>query len=256
MIPESAADAGFLLINERKIFAHVTGASSPAPSVILIGGGGGTTATWTEIQNVLSIPALSYDRAGLGASDSTPEPQSLDEMITDLLILIAEARLAPPFLLVGHSVGGVHARKLATVIPHDIAGIVLVDSSHEEQVWRLGDTCPAILDSEYGPGWRDEAAMQRLGWLAHGERSTWHLDVPLIVLEHRRSGRPNPFPTLPEEDFLGFEETWHALQVDLASRSKYGELREAKLSGHGIPASQPNLILEAIAEIVSRMGRS
>ena len=254
MIQEHLADGRHILIGDRKLFANVSGSAHAAPSVILLGGGGGTTSTWTEIQAAVSgfAPVLSYDRAGLGQSDAAREPQSLDEMLKDLLILIAEARLEPPFVLVGHSVGGLHARRLAETFPRDVAGIVLVDSSHDEQVWRLGAACPEILESEYGPIWRDADEMQRLGWLLDGARSTWRLDVPLIVIEHRRRGRTNPFPSLPEEIFLAFEDAWHEMQQDLATRSSLGELREAAHSGHAICSSQPELVVEAIRDILAR----
>jgi len=253
MNSETAIGGGrHILIEKRKLYARVTGALHPAPSVILIAGGGGTTDTWTAIQDAIAehSPVLSYDRAGLGRSDSADEPQSLDDMLRDLLILMAEAQFQPPFILVGHSVGGLHARKLANIISNDLAGIVLVDSSHDEQVWRLGEACPEILDLEYGPIWRYDGAMRRLGWLLDGERSTWALDVPLTVIEHRRTGRANPFPTLSEDIFFAFEETWHAMQQDLAGRSAQGRLLEAWMSGHGICASQPELVVEAIADIV------
>ena len=246
------AAADTLTIAERKLHFHLTGVEHRAPTVILIGGGGGTISTWTAVQDSIAryAPVLTYDRAGLGRSDPTLEPQSLSEMLTDLLKLMAEARLAPPFVLVGHSVGGLHARRLALQFPNDVAGIVLVDSSHDEQVWRLGGVCPEVRDSEYGSVWRDDEAMQRLGWLTGGARSTWRLDVPMIVIEHMRTGRKNPFPNLPEETFHAFEKAWHAMQQDLASWSPRGELREAGRSGHGIPSIQPEVILDAVAGII------
>ncbi len=241
-----------ILIAGRSLHYDLSGESFRPPSVVLIGGGGGTISTWTEVQQALSVhtPVLSYDRAGLGLSDPPAEPQSIDQMLLDLLTLMGRAEMKPPFVLVGHSVGGLHARRLAVHFPQDVLGIVLVDSSHDEQVWRLGGVCPQVLDSEYGPGWRDDAAMQRLGWLTGGARSDWRMDVPLIVIEHMRAGRKNPFPTLPEDTFPLFERAWHGMQQDMASWSSKGELRVATRSGHGIPATEPGLIVQAVEEIL------
>ncbi|MEO8026380.1 MAG: alpha/beta hydrolase [Bryobacteraceae bacterium] len=240
-------------VQGRKLFARIARLERRAPTVLLLAGGGGTTAVWAEVQDAVAAiaPVCSYDRAGLGESDPAEEKQSLDEIVVDALTLIAEANLAPPFILVGHSVGGLHARHLAAQIPSDVAGLVLADSSHDEQVWRLAEACPAVLESEYGALLGDRETLTGAGWLLDGARSSWRLDVPLIAIEHRRAGRPNPFPGLSEADFAAFERAWHAMQSDLATWSRHGELREADRSGHGIPGDQPELVTAAIADILA-----
>jgi pimeloyl-ACP methyl ester carboxylesterase len=123
-----------------------------------------------------------------------------------------------PYILAGHSMGGIYARQFATKYPLDVAVLLFVDSSHEEQAWRLHEIDPA------GPGLSD--AVARTGFIiTPGERLAWRTEVPLIVL-----GRGKPFPRsgqLTEEQFAAWDRTWQEMQRDLARRSPKGQYRRA-----------------------------
>jgi pimeloyl-ACP methyl ester carboxylesterase len=85
----------------------------------------------------------------------------------------------PPYILVGHSIGGIYARKFTDSYP--VSGLVFVDSADEEQVWRFERISDSLL-FEY-PAWPDVNKLAQAGFLPPGSLLKWHHDIPLIVLE-------------------------------------------------------------------------
>ena len=111
----------------------VTGTGNPGPTVILECGIGGSTASswgWEQRQVERFAPVVSYDRAGLGASDPGPMPRDGERLVTELHTALGNAGLAPPYVFVGHSYGGLLARLFTEAYPAEVAGAVLVESSH------------------------------------------------------------------------------------------------------------------------------
>ena len=155
-------------------------------TVVLIAGGGGGTDTWDRVQS--PVPQFShvcsYDRQGLGESEALKDgtPQPLKQIVDDLEALLKAANVAPPYVLVGHSIGGLYARAFEGQYDSQVAGILLLDSSHEEQIWRFAQREPDAL-SEY-PRWRDQEFMASQGFLPQGKHLTWHFSKPLVVIEH------------------------------------------------------------------------
>jgi hypothetical protein len=230
---------GLVSANGHELFLDCRG-TAPGPTVILLAGGGGTTSTWDKVQPQVSAFArvCSYDRAGLGQSSDLQKPQSADQIVDDLAALLKAARLSPPYVLVGHSIGGLYARKFDARYDSEVAGIVLVDSAHEEQIWRFAEGEPDAL-AEY-PDWKNPAVMSAQGFLPPKERVQWHFTKPLIVLEH---GIPP-------------EPVWHEMQKDLASRSPEGKLITATKSSHYIQKLQPELVIESIRAVLSQAASS
>jgi pimeloyl-ACP methyl ester carboxylesterase len=100
-----------------------------APTVLLEAGLMSTLLSWTEIQRVLadSYRVVSYDRAGLGWSDPGPMPRTAERIVTELHSLLEHAAIPPPYILVGHSFGGLTMPLFAARYPQETAGMVLVD---------------------------------------------------------------------------------------------------------------------------------
>ncbi len=246
-------------IGGHKLYLHCSGRPEAGPTALLLAGGGATTDAWSLVQPAVSKFAhvCSFDYAGLGSSDRASGNQTAAGRVADLRALLAAANLPKPYLLAGHSFGGLYARMLAAQIPDEIAGIVLIDSSHEEQIWQLAKASTRLLEREWGPNWNKPGVMKYLGFYPPEEPLAWRLDVPLIVIEHGRN-LPNPFVPRPgnvidQKEFRRIEEVWHGLQVDLAGRSKYGELREAAKSDHLIPRDQPRIVIDAIRDMLARV---
>jgi pimeloyl-ACP methyl ester carboxylesterase len=89
---------------------------------------------WPEVAKTTSV--CIYDRAGLGWSDLSPKPRTAKIIVEELYTLLSKAEIPGPYILVGHSIGGVYMRLFAHTYPDKVAGMVLVDSSHEEQMLR------------------------------------------------------------------------------------------------------------------------
>ena len=114
---------------------HAVIAGEGATTVVFLSGLGGTCLAWYGIQREIAreTRTISYDRGGLGWSDHRPGRSTSRVIAEELRALLYAAGIAPPYVLVGHSFGGVHARAFADQYPDEVAGMVLVDSSHEGQ---------------------------------------------------------------------------------------------------------------------------
>ncbi len=82
----------------------------------------------------------SYDRAGLGWSDSSADPRDAQHMVHELHALLEAAHIAPPYVLAGHSLGGLLILAYTRRYPDEVAGLVFLDSSHPQQKARLAIT--------------------------------------------------------------------------------------------------------------------
>jgi pimeloyl-ACP methyl ester carboxylesterase len=120
---------------------HMTCAGSGSPTVVLVSGTGGMSASWARImpQVATRTRVCAYDRAGQGWSDDAPHPQDGAEMAADLHKLLAVAGEPGPYLLAGHSLGGVYSLDFTAQYAADLAGLVLLDSSSPEQFTALPD---------------------------------------------------------------------------------------------------------------------
>lgn len=118
---------------------HLRCSGSGSPTVVLESGFGGFSFDWSFVREDISEHArvCTYDRAGYGWSDPVDRPQSSSEVAADLSELLEGAGESGPYLLVGHSAGGLYVRAFAALHPDEIAGMVLLDSSHENQGRRL-----------------------------------------------------------------------------------------------------------------------
>lgn len=104
-------------------------------TVVFDSGVGGIAMHWEKVQREVAKYAVtvSYDRAGLGWSEIGKQPRSFEMMVEELKTLLEATNVPSPFILVGHSFGGIVARQFANAYPEQVAGIILVDSAHEEQ---------------------------------------------------------------------------------------------------------------------------
>jgi pimeloyl-ACP methyl ester carboxylesterase len=120
--PQHLVDVG-----GRRMNIYCAGTGSPA--VILDAGLGDTTAVWSRVQGPIArhTRVCSYDRAGMGFSDPTTTARDAVAIVGDLHALLRRAAIAPPYVIVGHSLAGLYTRLYADRYPHDVVGLVLID---------------------------------------------------------------------------------------------------------------------------------
>lgn len=115
---------------------HLNCTGTGSPTVVLLNGLGETSPLWARVQPTVAATSrvCAYDRAGQGWSDDSSNPADATTAATDLHKLLAAAGESGPFVLAGHSSGGVHALTYTHLYPNDVAGVVLLDSASPRQV--------------------------------------------------------------------------------------------------------------------------
>ena len=205
-----------------------------SPTVILESGSGGPSVDWLMVQPEVAkfSRVCSYDRAGYGWSDSGPEPRSSLQIARELKQLLQAAGEKGPYVLVGHSMGGYDVRVYTGQYPDDVAGMVLVDASHEDQDQRAPESIrKSSTDYREHPGWKKLKYFFQLhlGWA----RLTADRDAPEFW--------PKAFRD--EEDFLTLP-TKHQYAV-IDEDQVFPSLSAAQVRSAGNLGDRPLIVLTA-----------
>jgi pimeloyl-ACP methyl ester carboxylesterase len=244
---------------------HCVGEGSP--TVVLETGLGAPSEYWVPIQQEVAglTRVCRFDRAGRGKSNPpATTPRTCADMVSDLRALLHNAGIPSPYVLVGNSLGGMNARLYAHRHPEEVAGLVLVDGSHQDQFTRISEALPepepSSPDSHKGfyhfwadGGWRDPADNpENVDFVGSGEelraiRSFG--DLPVVVLVSGVFLREAP--TRPEAGPL-LHEIWQDLQRELANLSSDSVYRVVEGSGHFIQRDRPEVVVDAIRRVLDR----
>lgn len=129
---------------------HIYCVGEGSPTVIFEAGLGGNYMDWVLVQPTITehTRACAYDRSGMGYSDYVGSPLDSDATADRLHQLLTNAQIEPPYILVGHSIGGIHVRSFYELYSDDVVGMVLVDSSHENQGQYVPEP-PFFVDALY-----------------------------------------------------------------------------------------------------------
>ena len=135
-------------VGGHRLHIHCLGEGSP--TVVIGTTGAGAPLDWSMV-----VPELAtftrvcvYDRPGSGWSEPGPTPRTSQRIADEMHALLSNAGIAGPYVLVGHSITGMHMRLYASQHREDVAGMVLVDSSHEEQLEHLPAENRAGLEAQ------------------------------------------------------------------------------------------------------------
>lgn len=122
-------------IGGRRLHLVAMGEDSGRPTVILEAGMASFSSNWYWVQTELAAETrvVAYDRAGLGWSDPPPAAQDAHESAAGLHAALKAAGITGPFVVAGHSYGGLVVRAFTDLYPDEVVGMVLVDGSHPEQ---------------------------------------------------------------------------------------------------------------------------
>jgi pimeloyl-ACP methyl ester carboxylesterase len=244
---------GLIDIDDRRLYLSSRG--TDGPTVLFESGLGDSGAGWIAIDSAVMMFArvCSYDRANTfaGASDPAPTPRTAEDIVADLHALLSEASVPGPYILVGHSYGGLTARLYASLYPEQVAGIVFVDASHEDQTDRLVPLLSAEqlefveqVESSNVEGVDMAASSEEM----RSARSTHPLQpMPLFVLT---AGQPTDPAAMPPDWPLEEEaRIWNELHEDLAGLVPGSRHVVAEQSSHYIHQRQPDLVVEAIQAV-------
>ena len=284
--------AGLVDIGGRSIYMEAAGAGSP--TVVLVAGALGRGDVWSrdqqqpEGEREMVFPAVAsfthvieYDRPGTigevntslepnaplfypSRSDDVPQPRTGAEFVQELHDLLQTAEVPGPYVLVGHSVGGLYVQLYAMTYPDDVVGMVLVDATNEEvweefakeltpEQWAIFE--PTTVRNEellaaYPPAemnWTAPLLEDRTVDQVRQARADSPLrPMPLYTLSH---GIPfgEPFPGWPAEEMEAILTRLQGVTARQVPDSKHVIATE---SGHNIHQDQPELVIEAIRAVV------
>jgi pimeloyl-ACP methyl ester carboxylesterase len=239
-------------IGGRKLLLDCAGSGSPA--VILEAGFGDSSFTWASVlpRLVGATRTCAYDRAGLGTSVAMPGVHDAADEVNDLERLLERARIEPPYVLVGHSYGGLLARLFAHEHPDSVAGVVLIDAMGRDQtrrqlaIWpksqaaalRRYFTDPVVNGVDLRAGEALAAGIQSLA------------DKPLVVITAGRLDAE--VQEAPRSLRRAQGALWGTLQAELARLSSDHAHVVALRSTHMVQrvGNQPMLVARAIRAVV------
>jgi len=221
------------------------------PTVVLINGGSGPIEGWYKVFYELAeeTSVLAYNRLGVGKSDQPKSPQHGHSIVTTLRQLLKEINVNPPYILVGHSLGGLYANLFARQYPEEIAGVVMLDASHPEDI-SINDTQGALIRgiNKFLKAFDSFSSHKKWNEVNFVEETAKQIqqadsfpDVPLIVV----SGDKMP-KMMPEHAF----QIRRSNQMNLVQLSHQGKHILATKSGHFPQLSEPELVISAIQECI------
>jgi pimeloyl-ACP methyl ester carboxylesterase len=257
-------------IGGAKLHINCTGTGSPA--VVLEAGFPGSSMDWVLVQPVVAqfTQVCSYDRAGFGWSEKGKEPRASSQIVEDLNQLLSKAGISGPYVIVGHSLGGLYARAYARKFPASVVGMVLVDATHEDQwdfepkrYWEPSGTASIRLPQPNVERPQAVAAILKEMWATDswkaGERSEREGIKHTVDDAQKESKRLPAIPLLVLS--VGTEAGWsdnvatgvlksQQLQREMAAFSPLGKWMPVGGANHYIHLSQPAAVVDAIRQVV------
>ncbi len=265
----SKGDEAMFDVGGHRLFVVDRGAGSP--NVICESGGGDTERSWQSVQSILAadVRTLAYARAGMGRSERPHSRQifgeaggvqyeSAQSTVDDLLGLLRAVEADPPYVLVGHSLGGLFIRIFADQNPDLVAGLVFVDSRPPE--WNT--VLSRIFRQSHAPSDFKEAALRGLEAVEHIYESAVGTgpfrDLPIAVLgaDPETFIRERVASGVPREVAVGIAAELAGSQAELAALSSNSTVKVVKEVGHGIQLEAPDEVAAAIMHVVRRARRT
>lgn len=272
-------------LKESRLHVRVTGQGEH--TLVLESGMGGSSLDWTLIQQELSgcAKVVSYDRAGLGWSGSPLKETTCSNYASTLRDLLMAMDCKPPYLLVGHSYGGLIVRMFAAEHPDEVEGLLLVDAVHEsrylaadrsehrQKQWKahlnqyrlgylLSPTGLLRLTRKHFGTKRLPAAVQRtVNALSYRTGACVTAYAEMLSAEESARQLAMSAPLNPELPITVIsagkqEEEWKRGQERLAQLTSKTRHIIAEDSWHAIQIHRPDIVISAIKDMMTRGGGS
>ena len=219
-----------------------------------------------------------YDRPGtvwpggqgqpksVSRSDPVAMPRTAVDIVGDLHALLLAARVRGPYVLAGHSFGGMVVRLYATMYPREVAGLVLIDAQSEWYIAALKrlltrqQYTDAVVYQQPPPGFESYSDYEQLSLdasgaeMAQAQADTPLRPMPLVVLSHSLTAL-NPFGFPPDWPIAALNRAFDASQDKLAALVPGARHVIASRSGHYIQLDRPKLVIDAIRSVVEQARR-
>lgn len=217
------------------------------PVVVFENGLGAHKESWNKVFPAVAetATAFAYDRPGIGESDSTTQPRDGDTIVEELRAHLRSRNLPPPYVLVGHSLGGLYMQLYARRYPAEVAGLVLVDS-----------TPPTLYqDSAYeklAPWWaRAITATLLFGNTKREFDAIEETGREVLAAPPPPARMPIVILTAPTKDDTPIARFVNAKRADFARFYPNAKVSEID-SGHFIQLDRPDLVITAIQEVLAK----
>ncbi|WP_408008398.1 alpha/beta fold hydrolase [Pseudalkalibacillus sp. A8] len=214
-------------------------------TIVFESGYGWDLNNWNPIRNDVSKFAnlFFYDRDGVGRSGKSNKPKHSIQIIKNLRNLLKKADIKPPYFLVGHSFGGVNVRLYASKYPEEVAGIILLDSVHEDQNKIMVPLFSEKVRKEYLGQFVVEATLNEFEESLEQVRGAKLGSVPLLVI----TGGTQSYHTTQSMA------QWMEFQKELANLSSKSNHLIIKKAGHAIHIDDPKAVINAIKEMRAKL---
>jgi pimeloyl-ACP methyl ester carboxylesterase len=276
-------------VGDYSLHLYCTGEGG-APTVVMDSGLGGTVLDWQLVQPEVAQFArvCTYDRAGMGWSERGGQPRTSQQVVEELHALLSNAGVEGPYVLIGHSLGGVNMQLFASHYPDEVAGMVLVDSALSDlEVLPLTESLqpspvsikilatigvtrlPYTLWGETPGNTSAELKDEQAAITSHAKDVYEIADESALLEESFKQQLATPVPlgdkplivltagplqladtSLSEEQIEQLNEAHNRTQAALTQGSQNAEQIIAEDSGHYIQVEQPDLVIEAIRRVV------
>ncbi|MFC3209844.1 alpha/beta fold hydrolase [Planomicrobium okeanokoites] len=233
---------GRIAINGAELYYERTDKTGKGPVVVFESGYGWDMENWEPIRKRLagSVEMFFYDRAGVGKSDKSDGPLHSLQIVWNLKDLLQVAKVEPPYLMVGHSFGGINVRLFAHLYPDDTAGVILLDSCHEDQNQKMVPLFSEQVKEEYLSQFTVEATLEEFEQSLEQVRGKSLGNTTLLVV----TGGTQPHHTAESM------REWLNFQMELAELSSTSEHVVIEEAGHAVHLDNPVLVTSLIKKMI------
>jgi pimeloyl-ACP methyl ester carboxylesterase len=241
-----------------------------------------TWSSWVQPEVAKTTRVCTYDRAGMGWSEAGPLPRNAQQFAKELHTLLQNAGIPGPYVLVGHSIGGLPVRVFAHAYAADVAGVVLIESMNPRQAKPAATNTPPPTTSQ-ARGFSILTLPARIGLLqlfagplgltsglspevqqAYTAFSVTPRYIQTYLVD-KGTGMPQSFrqasavttfgdlPLIVLSRGLDEDRDWQAMQTDLLHLSSHSQQMFADKSGHNAQLDQPEAAVAAIVQMVAQL---